>query len=43
MQPFMNKKTTGGVGCTFTCAWEYEKHNPLEISVDIEKAALSRV
>ena len=38
MQSLMNKKTTEGLGCNFTCAWVYEKHNPLGTSVDTEKA-----
>ena len=37
-QSFMNKKTTERIGCNFTCAWEYGKHNPLGTSVDTEKA-----
>ena len=38
MQSPMNKKTTEGLGCNFTCVWEYEKHNPLGTLVDTEKA-----
>ena len=37
MQSLM-KKTTEGLVCNFTCAWEYEKHNSLGTSVDTEKA-----
>ena len=38
MQSLMNKKTTEGLGCNFTCVLECEKHNPLGTSVDTEKA-----
>ena len=37
MLSLMNKKTTEGLGCNFTCVWEFEKHNPLGTSVDTEK------
>ena len=38
MQSLMNEKTTEGLACSFTCAWEYEKHNALGTSVDTVKA-----
>ena len=40
MQSLMNKKTKEGLGCNFLCAWEYEKPNLLETSVETEKELL---
>ena len=38
MQSLVIKKTKKGLGCKFTCAWEFEKRNPIGTSVDTEKA-----
>ena len=38
MRSLKSQKTTEGLGCTFNCVWEYQKHNSLGACNDNEKA-----